>query len=111
MSVEQGVPEPILIVEGAGRPAIAVDTGRRAVATGKAGVGLCEVLVPVVVFRMTIAVVAALGSRKISNAPRRETNANGGGGQQRASGPIADIRWTHGTYPLLASAWTMTRIV
>jgi hypothetical protein len=40
---------PILIEEGAGRPAIALDTGRRAVATGEAGVQLCEVLVPVVV--------------------------------------------------------------
>ena len=75
LSVEQGVPEPILVEGGAGRPAIALDTGRRAVATGEAGVRLCEVLVPVVVFGMTIAVVAALGSRKIADAPRRETSA------------------------------------
>ena len=98
-------------MEGAGRPAIALDGGRRAVATGEAGVRLCEVLVPVVVFGVPIAVVAALGSRKIADAPRRETKANSGGGQQRASGPVADIRWTRGSYPLLASAWTMTRIV
>ena len=36
------------------------------------------------VFGVPIALVAALGSRKISNAPRRETNANGGGGRSSA---------------------------
>ena len=79
-------------------PAIVADIGRRRptvagrvvsrlrIAARTADVGLHPVLVHVVMLGMTIAVVAALGTRNIADAPRRETKANGGGGQQRASG-------------------------
>ena len=57
-AVEQRVPHAVVVEIGAGRPAIALRRGRAAVAARVARAGLLQLLVPVVVLGMALAVLA-----------------------------------------------------
>ena len=88
--VEQGVPHAVIAEIGAGRAAVAVGTVGAAVAARIAGLRLLEILVPVVVLGMALAVVAAWpvairGTRSEVSRRVLGTYANRGNGGDQAS--------------------------
>src|SRR4029077_14736949 len=72
-AVEESVPRPVVVEVGAGRPAIALDAVGGAVAAGKTRAGLFELLVPVVMFGVTLAVVTILRKGRGADEHRGES--------------------------------------